>query len=467
MLPAVAAILACGSASSERPPYADSKVSNRTIAIEGVAIIDVERGEIVTPRTVLVDDGRIAAIDELDTMSIPPAPLRVDGHGRYLMPGLVDMHVHLFNNATNRPPNDWAFPLFVASGVTAVREMAAKPSDIATVNAWRAGVTRRDLIAPHVLAAGIATRCDSDSAVMRQAREARKAGADFLKVFSNAQERHWRRLLNEALALKMPVSGHIPAAVSALDAAASTHRSNEHLMQIFEVCSAREEEFLRARRKRDGNKAVELRDTQEPEVLDSFDPEVCARAAAALAKTKQVQVPTLVLSHFEARASPQRPSADARWRHLRADEQERWNRILDQEPAGDQRLAKRRCDVSREIVRALHRAGVRILAGTDAPMPRVYPGFALHKELELLVEAGLSAADALRAATIWPAEFLGIADISGSIAVGKRADLVLLDDNPLREISNTQRIRTVVLDGRLLHRADVDALLSGAADVHE
>jgi imidazolonepropionase-like amidohydrolase len=126
-------------------------------------------------------------------------------------------------------------------------------------------------------------------------------------------------------------------------------------------------------------------------------------------------------------------------------------------------VAARRLDVSLRIVKTLHSAGVRILAGTDAPMPLVYPGYALHKELELLVDAGMSPADALRAATIWPAEFLGISESRGSIEIGKRADLVLLDADPLKQISNTQRIRAVLLAGRLLRRADLDALLAPPA----
>ena len=216
----------------------------------------------------------------------------------------------------------------------------------------------------------------------------------------------------------------------------------------------------------DGAKIVELRDAQEQEVLESFDPLVCDRIAAALARTDQVQVPTLVLPYFEARGSPTTFRDDPRGRYLRPDEQARWQRFLNiREHAGeDQKLAARRWEVSRQIVKSLPAAGVRLLAGTDAPMPLVYPGFALHKELELLVEAGVSPTDALRAATVWPAEFLGVSDRSGSIAVGKRADLVLLDANPLSDIRHTQRIRAVVLAGRLLQRADLDTLLGAAAD---
>lgn len=434
------------------------------IAIERVAVVDVARGEIVKPRTVLIVDGRIAAIGEPDATSIPPAAVRVEGRGRYLMPGLVDLHVHLFNNASRRPPNEWTFPLFVANGVTAVREMWTEPAAMATVDRWRTKAARGELVAPRILAAGAAAGAESVEATRRQVREARAAGVDFVKIFSNVREPQWHAILQEARALQMPVCGHIPAEVSLLDAATAGQRNNEHLTQVYEACSAREDEFLGARKGLEGKEMVKLRDAQEREVLESFDHRVCDRTAAALAKTGQVQVPTLVLAHFEARGSPANFRDDSRWRYLSSDEQARWERIFRDYPVPGDKLAARRWEVSRQIVRTLHAAGVRILAGTDAPMPLVYPGFALHKELELLVEAGLSPADALRAATIWPAEFLGLSDSSGSIAVGKRADLLLLDADPLSRISHTQRIRAVVLDGRLLQRADLDALLHAAID---
>jgi imidazolonepropionase-like amidohydrolase len=435
------------------------------IAIESVGVVDVERGEIVSPRTIMIVDGRIDAIGEPAAISIPPEAVRVDGHGRYLMPGLVDMHVHLFNNATHRLPNDWTFPLFVANGVTALREMAAGPADMPTVRGWRAAAARGDLVAPHVLATGVAVNGDSLHAARLQVREAHAAGADFVKVFSPLQEPHWRAIVEEARALQIPVCGHIPAAMTLLVAARAGQCSNEHLTQVYEACSSSEARSVRARRGLDGRRVVQLSDAQERDVLENFDQRVCDRTAASLAATAQAQVPTLVLPHFEVRGSAKNFRDDPRWPYLRSDEQERWVEILAKCPADSVQMATQRLEVSRNIVKTLHTAGVRILAGTDAPMPLVYPGFALHKELELLVDSGLSTADALRAATIRPAEFLGIAEISGSIALGKRADLVLLDENPLGKISNTERIRAVVLDGRLLHRADLDGLLSGAADV--
>jgi imidazolonepropionase-like amidohydrolase len=438
-----------------------------SIAIESVAVVNVVRGEIVSPRTVLIVDGRIAAVGEPDATTISPGAVRVDGRGRYLMPGLVDMHVHLFNNASRRPPNEWAFPLFVANGVTGVREMRTEPAAMATVEVWRTKASRGELVAPRVLAAGVAVSGETANAARRRVQEAKAAGADFIKIFSEVREPQWRAILEEARALRMPVCGHIPAEVSLLEAARAGQRSNEHLTQVFEACSAREKEWLDARKKLKDTELVKLRDTQEREVLESFDQQICDRNAAALAKTEQVQAPTLVLAYFESHGVPQNVRDDSRWRYLRADEQARWERIFKEGyPIADDKLAATRWEVSRQIVKTLHAAGVRILAGTDAPMPQVYPGFGLHKELELLVEAGLSPADALRAATIWPAEFLGLSESIGSIAAGRGADLLLLDGNPLSDITQTQRIRAVVLDGRLLQRADLNKLLDAASGMN-
>jgi Amidohydrolase family len=437
-----------------------------SIAIENVAVVDVVRDEIVHPRTVLIVDGRIAAIGKAGTVTVPAGAARVDGRGHYLMPGLVDIHVHLFNNATHRPPNEWAFPLFVANGVTGVREMRTEPAGMATVEDWRTRASRGEIVAPRVLAAGVAVSGETANAARQQAREAKTAGADFLKIFSEVREPQWRAIVEEARTLHLPVCGHIPSEVSLLESATAGQRSNEHLTQVYEACSDKETRWLESRKGVEAGDLGKLRETQEPEVLENFDQAACDRAAAALARTDQVQVPTLTLAYFESRGSPANFREDPRWRYLRPDEQARWERIFKEGyPIAGDKLAARRWEVSRRLVTTLHAAGVRILAGSDAPMPQVYPGFSLHKELELLVESGLSPADAIRAATLWPAEFLGLAESSGSVAIGKRADLLLLDANPLTDIRHTQRIRAVVLDGRLFQRPDLDRLLEAAPEV--
>jgi imidazolonepropionase-like amidohydrolase len=202
---------------------------------------------------------------------------------------------------------------------------------------------------------------------------------------------------------------------------------------------------------------------QEAQILEAFDPDVCRRAAKALAATGQVQVPTLVLADEDSLAQRASPGDDDRWRLLRPDEQRRWQGFLAQYGREDARVAALRWPIARQIVSILHQAGVPLMAGTDAPMPGVYPGFALHEELQRLVDAGLTPIEALRTATLEPARFLHAENTSGSVAVGKRADLVLLDADPSQDIGNTRRIRAVVLAGRLLERRDLDALLGNAA----
>jgi imidazolonepropionase-like amidohydrolase len=293
-------------------------------------------------------------------------------------------------------------------------------------------------------------------------REAGEAGADFVKTFSELPTPVWRAAMDEARALTLPVHGHVPAGTAVLAAARAGQRSADHLMQVYEACSADERRWLAARQELDGRALVELRDRQERAVLESFDAAACASVAAALANAGMTHVPTLVLPHAEAHRES-RFREDPRWRQLRADEQRRWERILDAGTADDATLGALRWDVSRRIVAALHAAGVPLVAGTDAPMPMVYPGYSLHDELALLVESGLTPAAALRAATLGPAELLGLDLELGSVAVGKRADLVLLDSDPLTDIGNARRVHAVVLDGRLLQKAELEALLARAA----
>lgn len=452
------AMASCTAAQAGVPPRPGA------VAITDVAIVDVERGRTLGPRTVLVEGGRIVAISASPDADVPAAAARVDGRGKFLVPGLVDMHVHLFNTFSHRPPNDWAFPLYVAAGVTAVREMKTDADGIRTVRRWRREVDAGERVAPRVLAAGIAVFGRSPEEAARDADAAIDAGADFVKVFSEVPAANWRAIVATARKRSVPVAGHMPAGVPLLEGAAAGQRSDEHLMQAYEACSSIGKTLIDERGNLAGEALAALRDAQEKRALDAFDAPACARVADALAKTGQVQVPTLVLAYAEARHADVPTDADPRWRYLRADERERWRRILADQRGHSDPAAEQRWQASRRIVSAFHRAGVTILAGTDNPMPRVHPGVSLHDELALLVESGLTPFEALRAATLAPAKFLGLEASFGSVSVGKVADLVLLDADPLIDIRNTRRIDAVLLGGRLFRRGDLDALLAAAAN---
>ncbi len=437
--------------------------AKQAVAITDVTVIDVRQDRVSRPRTVIVDDGRIIAIGG-SSDRIPDGAQRVDGRGKFLIPGLVDMHVHLFNLSSHRPPNDWTFPLFVANGVTAVREMRSDAESIAQVVRWRKALEDGELIAPRILAAGIAVDGKSPVDAARDVDAAAVAGADFIKVFSEVPESRWRAILEAARKRWLPVAGHAPAGLSLLACADGGQRSNEHLMQAYEACSSIEAQLLAERKGLEGEALTAKRDAQEAQALAAFDRDICRRVSKALAATGQAQVPTLVLANEDALPAGGPPSADSRWRYLRADEHPRWEQFLAGYTANDAALAKQRWPVARQIVLAMHQARVPIMAGTDTPMPGVYPGYSLHEEMAMLVESGLSPSDALRAATLAPAKFLGIAGAAGAVEVGMRADLVLLDADPTKDIHNTRRINSVLLDGRLLRRVDLDALLEAAAE---
>jgi imidazolonepropionase-like amidohydrolase len=452
----VSALLACACFVAARAGTAAS------VAIVDVTVVDVAGGHDLPHRTVLVDGGRITAILRADGAHLPDGAERIDGRGRWLVPGLVDMHVHLFNTYSHRPPNAWALPLFVANGVTGVREMAADAASIAVLRQWRRETDAGERVAPRVLAAGIAGRAREPADAQAAVAAVAAAGADFVKVFSDVGAAQWQAILDAARARAIPVAGHVPASIALLDAAAQGQRTGEHLMQAYEACSSIEGVLLSERAGLAGEALVATRDAQEGRVLDAFDRATCRRIAHSLAASGQWQVPTLVLAWTEAHRGSA-PHADPRWALLRADERERWTRILGEIAAHPDRLAQRRWQVSRAIVATWRRAGVPMMAGTDAPMPEVYPGFSLLDELERLVDAGLTPREALRTATLAPARFLGLEATSGTVAPGRRADLVLLAADPTRDIRNTRRIDAVLLGGRVLRRADLDALLQPPA----
>jgi imidazolonepropionase-like amidohydrolase len=437
------------------------------IVITGVTIVDVDGGHTVGPRTVVIRDGHIASIDASGRVPVGDAIRHVDGRGRFLISGLMDMHVHLFNLSSHRPPNDWSFGMYIANGVTGVRDMRSDAASMQLVKQWRMAVDSGQLVAPHIVAAGIAVHGKSPEDAAAGVDAAVDAGADFIKVFSEVPTTHWRAILAEAESRSLPVVGHVPAGISLLDDARAGQRTSEHLTQAYEGCSSIEAKVLRERQGLEGDALMSRASAQEAEILGAFDQGVCERMAKALAATGQVQVPTLVLADEDVFAQHAHPGDDNRWHLLRPDEQRRWQGFLAQYTKEDASLAARRWPIARSIVSIEHEAGVPIMAGTDSPMPGVYPGFSLHEELQQLVQAGLTPLEALRAATLEPARFLHVDDVSGSVAVGKRADLVLLDADPTKDIRHTQRIRAVVLAGRLLERSDLDALLGGPANAQQ
>lgn len=445
-------LLACGVAT---PAGAQS------LALRNVTVVDVADGRLLPAQTVLIDGPRISTIGPTDAVAVPPGATTVDYGGAFVIPGLWDMHVHTFNNNSLQPPNSWTLPLYLAHGVTGLRDMWVKPGAQAEqVRAWERELDAGTFAGPRFGAIG--TLVDGSSPIQRSdtvstAAEAEafmatlaEGGIDFVKPYSRLSPEAYFGLVNAARVMGIEVAGHGPDALSTFEVAAAGQRSIEHLTGVHETCSS-EETSLRA----EGVQAF-----GEPgRIVSTFDPAKCATLYAQLAEDQVWQVPTLITNRVW--------TADARIDDLRLDEgllytptweAAEWGWVegfLNYTPPDDRAAYEALYRLEQRIVGEMHAAGVPILAGTDFGNPYVYPGFSLLDELGELVASGLAPLAALQTATLNPARYLNRTDDLGTVAEGKLADLVLLDANPLADIDHVRQIRAVVMNGRLFTSDDL------------
>ncbi len=444
--------------------------------IRGVTVID-GTGAAARRASVVIDGDRIASVRPLDPP--PGAALEVvDGTGLFLIPGLWDMHVHLTVTPDQKVSRDVVLPLFLRYGVVGVRDMGGDPARLEELKKEiAAGRPGPRIVTPGPFVDGpqdaspmvmpVATEDEARAAV----RALAKRRVDFVKVQGGLTLPTWRAVLDEAARAGLSVAGHVPEAVSAWDIARSPQRSIEHVSPVIPgdagllLGCSREEETLReellalsrvAKEKDADRTAIRAaRKTLQTRILDTFDTGKADKLAELLAKNGTTVVPTLIFGRsfapFEAEVDPQMP-LDA----IPAEMRERWQKArkayMDASTPEDLALRKRMDDTSRTLVAQLHRAGVRVLAGSDALDGFDLPGFALHQELALLVSCRLTPMEALQSATRDAARFLGKESDAGTVEAGKRADLVLLSADPLTDIRNTRKIAAVWIGGQRLAR---------------
>jgi hypothetical protein len=292
----------------------------------------------------------------------------------------------------------------------------------------------------------------------------RTTGADFVKIHGLLSPAVFSAVISAATDNHLDVVGHVPHAVGAREASRAGLRSNEHLMDILLSCSSKEDslraDFVAAVKDypADSTFAVEWR--QSRALLDTYDENKCVALAAELARDSTWQVPTLTVNRSVWFLSD---TADVRLEFVIPAVKAGWSPGLDRMFSiwsKDRELADSMFSRYLQLVGLLNRAGVPIMAGTDALGPFCYPGFSLHDELALLVEAGLTSMHALQAATRNPAVFLNVSDSLGTVESGKLADLVLLDADPIADIRNTTTINAVILDGQLIDHAALQRILN-------
>lgn len=386
-----------------------------------------------------------------------------NGAGKFLIPGLWDMHVHMVFGDWFPRGKEVTLPLLIANGVTGVRDMGG---ELEVLQQWRGEIAAGTLIGPRMVISGpmldgpqprfpssIAIKTPEDG--RRAVDELRQRGADFIKLQSLIPREAVFAIAEEARKKGITFVGHVPDAVRASEASNAGQKSFEHLIGVFEGSSPLADEFLK------GPKTV-------GKFLSTYDPARAATLFALLAKNHTWQCPTLVWERGGNLIDETDFAQDTRAKYVPAYwKVVTWKRFTEEivHDFNTDNLATRKRFVEKEleVVNAMHRAGIPFLAGTDTP-PGVYvfPGFSLHEELQRFVAAGFTPMEALQTATLNPAEFLGMEERLGTIEKGKLADLVLLDANPLEDIRNTQKISAVIVNGRYLSRANLDEMLAGA-----
>ena len=440
-------------------------------AIENVTVIDAAHGA-REHQTVIIDGDQIVAVDDAETS--PDVAEVVDGSGKYLIPGLWDMHVHLTYDSVFTA----AMPaLFLSYGITSVRDTGGLLANLLPV----VTAMREDgAVAPRVffsgpLLDGASVVYDGDErphiGISNPSVEDARAnvallkaqGADFIKIYELVSPDVFESLVEAAADHDLPIAAHVPLSLQASEVAPRVN-SMEHLRNVELDCAAGADDLLTARRDRlaryDEGPGAPLRsrlhELQRLPAIAAYDEARCDEVLASMTST--IQVPTLRLNAFHL----QPPFSRDDW--LAALEQapetiaEDWQAATKawraEPPSDDTTFAA----WSLSLVGQMHDQGVPIGAGTDTPINYALPGYSLHSELEMLVRAGLSPLEALRSATVRPAEFFNLEDEMGTVEAGKRADLVLLSANPLDDIRHTRQIEAVVSKGSLLTKEDLAQL---------
>ena len=459
---------------------AQESPNSSALLIQDVTVVHAASTPRLPHMDVLIAADRIAAVGPTGSLKFPPGTKMIAARGKFLIPGLWDMHTHTLH--TERL-DSW-LPLFIANGVIGIRDMAS-PLSLETITKIKRECAHGDRIGPRIVANGLifgggrpelTAPSESPEEARAAVRDFRARGADFIKVSSFLSRAVFFAVAEEASRQGLMVVGHVPETVPIADAARAGMKSFEHSYGILQACSANPVQTAREIQDAMANKPVEaqlgalVRTTDrlygEQARYKTYDGKRCVETARTLAAAGMWQCPTLTVRQGFAEVAENGPKSDPMLAYIDEGTLRRW-RALGKMYAGNMTLntrevADRRARLEQEGRTAvlLEQNGVGLLVGTDVGNPYVYPGFSVHEEMALLVKAGVSPLSALRAATLNPARFLGLEEQLGTVERGKFADVVLLAADPLEDIANSKKIWAVIAHGRYFDRNALDGLLS-------
>jgi len=441
-------------------------------AITNVTVIDGING-VRKNQTVIFEDDKIIAVQAADLAT--PVSKYLDGNEKFLIPGLWDFHVHLtYDEAfTDSMP-----ALFLYYGITSVRDTGGLMQKmLPLVKKLRS----KTAISPRVFFSGplldgktvvydgeSRPAIGSKNATQEEAKlkiaKLKKQGVDFIKIYEMVSPAVFSAMVDAAAEHALPTAAHVPLSLRARTAGSSVN-SMEHLRNIELDCAANVEELHRERLLllKNPNKLpgaqlrVALHKLQRIPAIKNYDEKICNQTLNALRST--VQIPTLRLNSFILSPPYERSDWLKAMGKLPEGIRSQWEKVIEELEDNSIHADATFAEWSFFLTELLHRQGVPIAAGTDTPIGLAVPGYSLHSELELLVRAGLSPLDAIRSATLEPARYFSLVDKMGSIDIGKKADLVLLDANPLEDIANTRQISAVISRGVILLPEDLSELV--------
>jgi hypothetical protein len=425
---------------------------SKPLVFTHATVIDATGAPPKSDMSIVIIAGRIITLGNTGRVRVPAEAQIIDATGKFLIPGLWDMHIHSGGYENGKK----FFPRLIANGITGIRDMGSPLDEILRL---RKEVNEGEIIGPHMIIAGpivqgplpfrmpLLISVNNEAEARQTVSSLKGRGVDFIKVQDALPRELYFAISAEAKRQRIPFAGHVPPSVSAAEASNAGQRSIEHLggrfYGVLLGCSDREAELTSKVREIVRNVMKALNEKREPDdtdifragltkpLFESFNDRKAAALFSLFLRNRTWQVPTLA-------AQPLRELISER-RDLNED---------------DIRYGKRLLQKQYDLVKTMQRAGVKIMAGTDLPPDRSR----LHEELSLLVEAGLTPMEALQSATRNPAEFLGRFDSLGTIERGKIADLILLDANPLEDIRNIQKLNAVVFGGKLIPKSSLEAM---------
>jgi imidazolonepropionase-like amidohydrolase len=468
-------------------PAGSHPADDLPLSLTHVTVIDATGTPAQPDMTVIISGGRITALGPAAKIAVPAGSHVVDATGKFLIPGLWDMHIHiddgefyagnrLYATYPSQRDKEAVFPLLIANGITGVRDMSG---GLEQIQQWRTRISLGDELGPRMFTPGPMVdgkfpawpgvlRVESEAEARDAVRSLVRRGADFIKVYDSISPADYFALADEAKRLGMTFAGHVPGQLSSAQASDAGQKSLEHMYNLPLDCSTREDEFRKeiAAKYDDPKAELPQLSSGNADVIASFSGQKCAALFDRFKRNGTWLCPTLHNSWRHAHNADSALTTDTRARFYPPAFRQFW--------AGKAGDARRRTPAFvagwnryytsvRAMIADLRRAGVGLLAGSDAGANEYsVPGFSLHDELVELVDAGLTPMEALQTATLNPARYLGITDALGTVELGKIADLVLLEANPLEDIRNTQKIAAVVVNGSILGKPELQQIFARA-----